>query len=230
MDIQGIGVVIPAYNAERTLASILDHLLKWFPRENIIVVDDGSTDKTADAASSSGIPVVQHSENRGKGAALKTGFEEASRRGLRFLVCLDADGQHDPASVPAFLNYMENHPGSQVIIGHRQIAGTSMPLHRRLSNYLTSRILSSLAGQTVLDAQCGFRLISVEVFNSLGLVRDDFFCESELIVRAAHRGIMLHWVPIDTIYNGQPSMIRPVKDTIAFIFFVINIWLKNNRT
>ncbi len=228
MDIESIGVVIPAYNAGETLARLIEKIKCQLPLKNVIVVDDGSTDGTSRACEEYGIHSVRHGTIKGKGAALKTGFIEAGKKGLAYVITIDADGQHDPLSIRDFIDYMSSHPETHVIIGKRRKTGTSMPYHRRFSNYLTSRILSYLTDQDILDAQCGYRLIAVRLFNELKLERDDFFLESEFIIKVSLKGIPIQWIPVDTIYEGQKSGIKPLHDTFSFAYFALRT-RKNRR-
>ena len=224
MDIESIGAVIPAYNAGETLARLIEKVKCQIPCKNVIVVDDGSTDGTSLVCEEYGIHSVHHRKNKGKGAALKTGFVEAEKKGLAYVITIDADGQHDPSSITDFIDYMSSHPKTLVIIGKRRKFETSMPFHRRLSNHLTSSILSYFTNQKIYDAQCGYRLIAVRVFNELNLVRDDFFLESEFIIKVSQKGIPIEWIPIDTIYNGQKSSIKPLRNTLSFAYFTLQTW------
>ena len=224
MNIESIGAIIPAYNAGETLAPLIEKVERQIPRKNVIVVDDGSTDGTSQVCKEYVIHTVHHRTNNGKGAALKTGFAEAKKKGLAYVITIDADGQHDPSSIPDFIEYLSSHPKTLIIIGKRRKFGTSMPFHRRSSNYLTSRILSYLTDQDILDAQCGYRLIAVRVFNELNLERDDFFLESEFIIKVSLKGIPIKWIPVATIYNRQKSSIKPLRDTVSFAYFALQTW------
>ncbi|HSG29469.1 MAG TPA: glycosyltransferase family 2 protein, partial [Candidatus Krumholzibacterium sp.] len=111
--------VIPAYNEERHIAGVLEELKRYFPAGNIVVIDDGSSDETAAVCAGAGVWVIRHNGNRGKGAALRTGFAAlVEKEGLRGIFTLDADGQHDPSEIASFVEHFER-TGADIIIGDR---------------------------------------------------------------------------------------------------------------
>ena len=152
-------VVIPALNAAATIGALVAKVRGC--GLNVVVVDDGSTDRTAAVAAAGGALVISHLRNRGKGHALRTGFEYAVRERYDGVVTLDSDGQHDPAEIPALIQAGEVQHAA-LVLGDRMANGLSMPAARRRTNQVMSRIISRLAGQPVPDSQCGFRLIRRE--------------------------------------------------------------------
>ena len=145
--------VIPAYQAATTLAPVVGETSRHLP---VLVVDDGSSDATAEVAAASGAQVVRQQPNQGKGAALRAGFRRALDDGYQAVLTLDADGQHDPACVPAFLQaWQSGH--APLIIGRRDFS--QMPLSRRLANNLGTWVFSWAVGRHVADNQSGYRLI-----------------------------------------------------------------------
>ena len=180
-----------------------------------IVVDDGSDDNTAEAAAAAGAIVVRHPANRGKGAALLTGFLEANRRGCEAAVTLDADGQHDPAEIPKFIEAYER-TGIPVLVGNRLWNPAGMPWVRRLTNRFMSWLLSREMGRYVADTQCGFRLFRCDLIPHVKTNAERFAAESEVLLHVASRGIPIDSVRIRTIYGDEKSKINPVTDTIRF--------------
>jgi glycosyltransferase involved in cell wall biosynthesis len=215
-------VVIPAYNAEGSIKDLLQSISKHVPLAQVIIVDDGSSDRTSQITCSVGAKVVRHLMNRGKGAALRSGlkaaFEEPS---VLACITLDADGQHEPAHIPEFLSSFHDHCGD-LIIGARRISPVVMPIMRVLSNRITSALISAKIGQKILDSQCGYRLINRQVYSRISLDSDGFEIESEMLIKAGRLGMKISWVPISTIYSGERSYIKGFRDTLRFI----KTWLK----
>jgi glycosyltransferase involved in cell wall biosynthesis len=209
------GVVIPSFQASATLGAVLDGLLRFFPPDRVVVVDDGSTDGTHAIPASRGIPSLRHPANRGKGAALMSGLTEARRRGWEWAITLDADGQHTPEDLENFLS-AEPGPRAGILLGCRARGGTAMPWHRRLSNALSTWIVSRLAGRPVFDAQCGFRAYRTDLTEALpGEGR--FEWEAQALILCCRSGREIEKVPVRTVYTGGGSHIRLGRDTWRFL-------------
>ena len=207
-------IIIPAYNEEESIAKLLPSLN--FPPQDIIVVDDGSTDNTISKSQSFGVHVIRHEKNKGKGMAHRTGFNFASKEEARWVITMDADGQHSPKDIPKFIKAIKEKKGD-MIIGEREVTIRTMPFLRFLTNLWTSFIVSILGGKRVKDAQSGFRAISKEIFTSISLSTNNFQTESEIIIKAARRGFRITSGPVRTIYNESYSYIKPFLDTLRFI-------------
>lgn len=212
-------VLIPAWNEARTIGPIVEAVRAKLP---VLVVDDGSTDATADCASRAGAEVVSHPANLHKGAALKTGFSWAMERGYEAVVTMDADGQHDPADLEKLLNEYRQQPAA-LIIGERQFF--RMPWPNRFTTPLGSRMLSCALGIRVTDNQSGFRLLTRPLLERIRLKSDGYEMEVEMIWEAIRLGIPIAWVPIRTIYfPDRQSGFRPIADTLRFLRMVWSIW------
>ena len=154
-------VLIPAFNESSRIANVVTAARRYLP---VLVVDDGSSDSTAECARQAGAEVLLQRPNRGKGAALRCGFQHALDGGYEAVLTLDADGQHDPQEIPAFLEVARLHP-VDLIIGERDFS--CMPPVRRLANSLGRACLSLALGQPVRDNQSGYRLISRPVMQAM---------------------------------------------------------------
>jgi glycosyltransferase involved in cell wall biosynthesis len=210
------GVIIPAYQAAGPLAGVLRGLDPHFAREEILVVDDGSTDGTASAAESAGVRLLRHPENRGKGAALVTGLRHARDvLGWEWAITLDADGQHAPEDLEGFRGA---RPGPEVGIlnGCRARRGSRMPWHRRFSNASTTALVSRLAGRPVFDAQCGYRAYRLALVDALP-EGGRFEWEAQALILAARAGWEIGKVPVRTVYAGEGSHMRLAADTLRFV-------------
>ncbi len=207
-----IVALIPGYQEGPRIAAVVEAARRHLP---VVVVDDGSTDDTAVQAEAAGAIVLVQRPNAGKGAALRAGFRHALEHGAAAVVTLDADGQHDPAEIPAFLAAFEaTH--AELIIGRRDFG--SMPPVRRLSNTLGGWVFSAAVGRRVADNQSGYRLIGRRLMTAL-LDSDEpgFEFEVEMIARCIALGLPIADVPIRTIYAGEPSHIRPWRHFTEFL-------------
>jgi glycosyltransferase involved in cell wall biosynthesis len=210
--VNGIVAVVPAYQEGPRIAVVVSAARRHLP---VIVVDDGSTDDTAAQAEAAGATVLRQDPNLGKGAALRAGFRHALELGAEAAVTLDADGQHDPDEIPAFLTaYGASRPA--LVVGRRDFA--AMPPVRRLSNTLGGLLISAAVGRPVPDNQSGFRLIDATLMTALLESREaGFEFEVEMIARCIALGLPISWVPIRTIYAGEPSHIRPMAHFLSFL-------------
>lgn len=204
--------LIPAYNEAASIAPVVrDSQLHC----SVLVVDDGSSDGTDQIAQRAGAEVLRHERNRGKGAALETGIRHALALGSQAVITLDADGQHDPADIPRFLQAFAAQTGD-LIIGRRDWQDAPFP--RRYTNPLGSWLLSLAIGIPVPDSQSGFRLYNRRSMETLDLSTPGFELETEVIVQAARSGMRVAWVPIRTIYGvGETSYFHPLHDTLGFL-------------
>jgi glycosyltransferase involved in cell wall biosynthesis len=209
--------LLPAYNEAVRIVPVLESVLVHLPA---LVVDDGSTDQTAEFARAAGAQVILQQPNAGKGAALRAGFRRAIQDGYDAVVTLDSDGQHDPEDLPAFLiRYGQIH--SDLIIGYRDFR--LMPLSRRLANTAGRLAFSWALGQFILDNQSGYRLISKRMMEAtLNSQEEGFEFEVEMIQICLKKGFTLSWVPIKTIYAGEESHIRPIPHVQRFLH---QVWL-----
>jgi len=163
--------------------------------------------------------VIEQRPNRGKGAALRLGFERALGDGVDAVLTLDADGQHDPAEIPKFVAAFEVDPRPDLVIGRRNFR--TMPPTRRLANELGGRAFSWAVGQPIPDNQSGYRLIGRRIMAAtIDSDESGFEFEVEMITTCVRLGGTIAWVPIRTIYAGAPSHIRPLDHLRSFIRIV----------
>jgi len=217
--LENTAAIVPAYNAAALVSDVLVALQEVIPSIRVIVVDDGSTDDTFRKASVTGVQVVQHPMNMGKGVALSTGFKRALSMGMGHVVTLDADGQHNPAEIPKFARRVAE-TGADIVVGNRFGALGAMPWLRRSTNWLTSKVVSALARQRIPDSQNGYRMIGARVLASIELETARYEAESEILIKAGRRGFRIDSVPVETIYGEEVSAIHPVVDTVRFFRLV----------
>jgi glycosyltransferase involved in cell wall biosynthesis len=206
--------LIPAYNAESTLVELVERIRSTVSDMPILVVNDGSRDKTSELAESCAVEILSFQHNRGKGAALRAGFKYAIANGFDAVVTIDADLQHLPEEIPRFLARFDRH---SLLLGTRRIDPEVMPVGRCLSNNWTSMIVSVFSSRRVRDSQSGFRLIPCRLLEALNLDSDRYDMESELLFKAGALATPVGEVPITTVYRNSPSHISPLRDTGRFI-------------
>lgn len=203
--------VIPAYDAASSVADVVRRTVAILP--DVLVVDDGSHDQTAETARGAGAEVLRHPRNRGKGAALATAFATLLPRGVSAVVTLDADGQHLPEEIPKLLAAAAE---ADLVLGTRDHLFGEMGGLRRASNRLSSWAISSVAGRRLADVQTGFRLYSRRLLEATGFPEARFEAESAVIVRAGRLGLRIVTVPVRLGFaDGRTtSHYRPLRDSV----------------
>ncbi|HZN54008.1 MAG TPA: glycosyltransferase family 2 protein [Candidatus Polarisedimenticolaceae bacterium] len=205
-------VAIPAFQAAGTLGGVLRRTLALgYP---VVVVDDGSTDGTADAAASLGASVLAHPVNLGKGRALRTAFDHLFAEGYDAAVTIDADGQHLPEEIPKLLAAWRG--GADLVLGTRDHLFAGMSRVRRASNGTSSWLISRVAGADLPDCQTGFRLYTRRLLEATGFPEPRFEAESAVLVRAIRQGFVVVGVPVrlDEPDGRATSHYRPVIDSL----------------
>lgn len=213
-------ILIPSYNEAGTIGAITKELKGR--GLTVYVVDDGSTDKTAGIAAGQGAVVIARSKNKGKGASLIEGFDRILKEDFDAVLIMDGDGQHATGDVDNFFEKMAE-TGADIVIGNRMLNTASMPVTRKITNRIMSRIISKMCGEDIPDTQCGFKLIKRSVLESIKFEFPNFEIESEIILKAARKGFKIESVPVRTVYRNETSKIKPIFDTIRFLSFLIKM-------
>jgi glycosyltransferase involved in cell wall biosynthesis len=206
--------IIPAYNEEKHIGDVVRRTRQKL--DDVLVVDDGSGDKTVDRAREAGAEVIVHPQNRGKGETIKTGLRHWQERQIDFIVILDADGQHLPEEIDRFVTAALSANEPKLILGNRMNDVSSMPRLRQMVNRWMSQRISAACGQEIPDTQCGFRMLHRQLIPDLlgGAARFDY--ETEMLIVASRKGFRIDSVPISTVYSDEVSSIHPVRDTLRF--------------
>ncbi|MEQ1853978.1 MAG: glycosyltransferase family 2 protein [Chthoniobacteraceae bacterium] len=210
-----VAALIPCYFEEKRIRDVAAQTKAQL--DHVLVVDDGSTDRTSEEAKAAGVEVIRHEKNAGKGAAIKTGLRALlDRPGVEFILILDGDGQHLPAEIPNFLAGA-NATGAPMVVGNRMGDVRDMPFVRKCTNRYMSWTISRVIGQRVPDSQCGFRMFSRSLAAEfLATESSGFDFETEMLALAARRGCRIGAAKVSTIYGDEVSKIHPVRDTIRF--------------
>ena len=206
-------VLISTYNNAGTIAAVISDVQEF--ASDVIVVNDGSTDDTKSIlAAINGIRVIDYPNNRGKGYALKLGLRKAYELGYRYAITIDSDGQHHADDIPAFIDKIEQKPGS-LLIGARNLAAENMPSKNMFANKFSNFWYKVETGQTLADTQSGFRLYPLERLHDVHFITGRYEFEVEIIVRAAWRGVNVENIPIKVYYppvEERVSHFRPLRD------------------
>lgn len=207
--------LIPCYFEEKHIQDIARRTRAQL--DQVLVVDDGSTDDTEFEARAAGVEVVKHFVNQGKGAAIKTGLHILSTRpSVEYVLILDGDGQHLPEEIPAFIE-AANDTHAAMLVGNRMSDTRTMPFVRKMTNRFMSAQISGVCGQEIPDTQCGFRMFHRDLAAALCETESSKYdFETEMLVIAARRGGPIAAVPVSTVYGDEVSKIHPLRDTIRF--------------
>ena len=207
-----VAAIIPAYLEEKHIGDVVTRTIEQL--DNVLVVDDGSSDATAANARAAGAELIVHERNLGKGDSIKTGLRYWLDRGFQHVVILDGDGQHLPEEISRFIAAAPT--GAELLVGTRMNDVRQMPLVRRLVNRYMSRKISLLCGQDIPDTQCGFRMLSAAVIPDLLMGSERFEYETEMLIVVSRKGCRIGAVPISTVYSDEVSSIHPMQDAIRF--------------
>ena len=222
--------LIPAHNEARTIGDVVRTTLPHV--DDVIVIDDGSTDGTADAVAGLGVKIVRHEENLGKGACLTHGLDLAFSEGADAVVTLDADGQHDPADIPAFRAAAADVPGS-FVLGDRSADMDNMPTGRARGIRFGNFFVSWACCRRITDAQCGMRLYPRRFWEDVRLPerqRRHFVFETAALLHAARAKLDFVKVPVAARYAGfvtRPSHYKPLVDTLRITCAVTHFLIRN---
>ena len=222
----GVVVLVPTYNNEQTLAQVLINVLEY--SQDVIVVNDGSTDSTTEILHQfPHVNLLSYTPNKGKGYALRKGFELAVKLGYDYVITIDSDGQHFAEDLPKFLYALEDHP-SAIIMGVRNMEQAGIPGKSTFGHKFSNFWFWVETGITMNDTQSGFRLYPVKLLSNTRFITRKFEFEIEVMVRAVWKGIEMAEVPVRVFYAPRESRVshfRPFKDftriTILNTVFVI---------
>ena len=210
---------IPAHNEAKYIGTIV--LKARQHADEVMVVDDGSTDQTADVARLAGASVIRHQQNRGYGASVQTLLAEAKKRNPDVLVLLDADAQHNPDEIPDLIKPIL--AGSDLVIGSRERQRGNIPYYRRIGQRVLSYSSHILSGKKVIDSECGFRAFSSRAIAELELSQNGMAISAETIAAATEKGLNVTQSPVSAIYTKDGSTLRPITHGLGNLARIINM-------
>ncbi len=209
-------IIIPAYQEEDSISSVLDEIqavLKSMGKEYpILVVDDGSTDKTAQLAEAKGVQVIRHGENRGYGASLKTGIREVE---TEFILIIDADGTYDASALPDMISQMKIH---DMVVGSRDW----VPPSRAFAKWVLRKLANYLAETKIPDLNSGLRIIRKSLVEKYWtLLPNGFSFTTTITLASLCNGFSVKYLPVHYRQRGGKSKIQPVRNTWQFLMLII---------
>lgn len=210
---------ISAYNEEKYVGTTVLKTRQYVTE--VIVLDDGSTDQTADVARLAGASVIQHQQNKGKGASIRRLLAEARKKNPDTLVLLDADSQHNADEIPNLIKPISE--GFDLAIGSRERQRTNIPRYRHIGQRVLSYFSRVLSGQRIPDSECGFRALSPKAIAELKLEQNGFAIETEMIAVATEKGLKITEVPISAIYTKDGSTLNPVAHGLGVLTRIITM-------
>lgn len=221
-------VLIPTYNNQKTLRRVIDGVLVYSGGEDVIVINDGSTDETVSILSEYGskIRVIHNDKNRGKGFSLRRAFKESLKLGYKNAISIDSDGQHLPSDIPLFIEKAYQNPGA-LIMGSRNMEQEGVPGKSSFGHKFSNFWFKVETGLVLPDTQTGFRLYPLEEVSKIRLLTTKFETEIEVIVKLAWRDVKILPIDIQVIYdrNERVTHFRPFQDftriSILNTYFVI---------
>lgn len=202
-------VLVPAYRCAESVRQVVEGVRRYVP--DVLVVDDGSGDATAEEARRGGARVLVREANGGKGSAVRDGLALLLEEPFSHVAFVDADGQHDPDDLPKLLAAAE--AGADFVVGSRLTNPEGMPAKSYWANTIGDKVLQRMTGLPIQDGQSGYRLIATELLRPLKLVARRYAIENEILVKACRRVRVFATVPVRSIYPPGPKHYRPFHDT-----------------
>jgi len=220
MDKSGHPTIIagmPAYNEGKYIGSLVVQVKQYV--DQVIIVDDGSTDQTSKVAELAGATVVRHEKNRGYGSAIRNLLAEAKKRNADILVILDADSQHNPDEIPSLIKAISE--GFDVVIGSREMQRNVIAPYRRMGQKVLRRLTYIASRKKLSDTESGFRAYSSKAMTTLELKEKGMAVSSEIVSEATAKGLKITEVPISVIYTEDGSTLNPIRHGFGVLHRII---------
>ena len=217
-------IIIPAYNPPNNFIDLLFEIRK-VTSIKIIIIDDCSIKPIKISSKISNVKLFRNPRNKGKGGALKKGFQIAFKYKYTHAITMDADFQHSTYDIINFINIEENY---SIVYGKRKFC-YPMPVHRRFSNYITSKIISFIFKSSIFDSQCGFRRYKLEDIKKIIVNETGYQYETELLIKAIKMNLSISPVSISTIYSNEISNLQYFNNTYSFLKLILLLSINKNK-
>ena len=219
-----VGILLPAYNEGESIGEVLKEARKFFPDSTIVVVDDGSTDRTAEIAESEGATVIRHVQNLGKGDALKTGFEFfLDHTDVEYVIVADADGQYSVRDGEKLLRPLQDRK-ADFVMGARD--WKKVPFSHRLGNLVWKTAFNLLFGTKLKDTNCGFIALNREALRRIEHTGGGYIVENSMLIEALSKNLRIVQVPVEVHYKHVSPFIRGIRMVLGILFFIIREGVK----
>jgi glycosyltransferase involved in cell wall biosynthesis len=215
---------MPAFNEAKYIGSLVLQTRQYV--DEVIVVDDGSTDNTAEIASLAGARVIKHPKNQGYGAAIQSIFTEAKKIDPDILVIIDADAQHNPQEIPGIIKPI--FEGYDLVIGSRHEQAEKIPFYRRIGQRLILHSVKVISRDKLTDSECGFRAFSRKAINTLELRENGMAVSAETVSQADRENLKVTQVPISVTYSKDSSTLNPVRHGLG-VFTRVLVMISERR-
>ncbi len=219
-------VLLPAFNEQENISGVIRNLVKYFPRNQLLLADDGSTDSTSNIAHEFGIYTFKNLHNQGKGYTILRAFNIIINKfpNIKWIIIFDADGQHHHGDISKFIETVIKKPEVDIVLGRRDYS--HMPMLNLVSNTLTTGWCNYWLKWNLYDLQCGFRCYNTKSLRKIlhfGLSRKKFEFETEILLVAWILDLKMKDIPIKTIYppNHRKSKILPLIDTFRWVLLIL---------
>jgi glycosyltransferase involved in cell wall biosynthesis len=219
-----IGVLIPAYNEEKNIRAVIREIKQALPNVKIVVVDDGSTDRTAELAEMEGPRVLRHQRNMGKAEAIKTGFEHFLRLArIRWVVLMDADRQYNAGECARLLEPLKRGE-ADFVMGYRD--WRQVPFRHWLGNLVWRKAFNSLFGTGLRDTNCGYMAMTKDAMEVLKDIYGGYIIENSLLVNALRGGLRIIQVPVSVEYKEKRDVLSGVRMVLGILVFILREGIK----
>jgi len=209
-----IGALLPAYNEEKNIRAVIKDVKKYLPKAKIVVVDDGSVDKTVEIAKKEKVLIIRHKKNKGKGEALKTGIQYFKKSDA--IIIIDTDRQYFAKDAPKFVSALQK---ADFVMGCRNFS--KVPFRHRLGNLVWRTAFNIFFGTNLKDTNCGFIGMSKNAMKKIKNVHGGYIIENSMLADAVKTGLKIAQVPVSVSYKHVSGVPRGVRMVLGVLFFII---------
>lgn len=221
-----IGILLPAYNEEKNIKIVIDEAKKYFPESEIVVVDDGSKDKTKQIAIKNKVRVLEHEKNRGKGVALKTGFKYfIERDNVDVVIIADSDRQYSIKDAPNLLKPIKQE-NADYVVGYRN--WKQIPFRHRMGNFVWRNFFNILFGTKLKDTNCGFIAMKTDAIKKMKIKDGGYVIDNYMLIQAIKNGFKIMNAPVSIHYNHKRDIFKGTKMVVGVAIFILKEGIKYN--
>jgi|YelNatPaOPRAMG01_1025707.scaffolds.fasta_scaffold04552_8 glycosyltransferase involved in cell wall biosynthesis len=214
-----VALILPAYNEEKNIEIVIKEAKKFMPNSLIIVVDDGSKDRTFELAKKSGVIVLRHEKNKGKGEAIKTGFNYLKDKNIDYIIVADADRQYNIKDAQKFLKALKEEK-ADFVMGKRD--WSKVPLRHRLGNFIWRTSFNLLFGKNLEDTNCGFVAFSRKAMEKIkDYIHGGYILEDEMLIAAVKNNFKIAQVPVEVYYKKKSGILRGIRMIFGVLIFIL---------